>query len=204
MDSSPTPPLPTTQDTKPPRQPFRVLLERVKAGSEEAARDLQAQYGEYIMKAVRRRLPRRLRTKFDSDDFVQDVWTSFFREPESNFNGPDHLAAYLMRLAQNKVVDAKRARIDTQKHDLAREEPLAYFEDGLQQQKLYARGGTPSQEAITHEMWETMLEGQPLVYRQVLLMLREGYTQVEVSERVKLTTRTVQRILVRALEKIES
>jgi RNA polymerase sigma-70 factor (ECF subfamily) len=184
------------------RQPFRVLLERVKAGSEEAARELQAQYGDYIIKAVRRSMPRLLRTKFDSDDFAQDVWASYFRAPVCDFNGPDHLAAYLMRMAQNKVVDAARNRIETQKHDITREEPLAQFEDGQQRQKIYARDGTPSQAAISHEMWEAMLDGQRPVYREVLLMLRDGYNQIEVAERFKLTRRTVQRILDRALEKM--
>src|SRR5277367_1887044 len=99
---------------------FRELLHRVLDGSEDAARQLQEQYGEYIIMAVRRRMPRRLRSKFDSVDFVQDVWASFFRTAERQFSSPDHLVAYLTRMAQNKVVDAARAGLDTFKRDVLR------------------------------------------------------------------------------------
>jgi RNA polymerase sigma factor (sigma-70 family) len=183
---------------------FRELLRRVLTGDDEAARQLQEQYGEYIIMAVRRRMPRRLRSKFDSVDFVQDVWASFFRTPQRHFNGPDHLVAYLTRMAQNKVVDATREGLETQKRDLAREEPLATASDDQEVQRIFDRDGTPSEAAIGRELWDLMLAGEPPAYRAVLTLLRDGLTQAAVAERLKLSIKTVQRILERALEKTRS
>ena len=53
---------------------FRSLICHVREGSEDAAWDLVEQYGEAIRRAVRRALNERLRSKFDSLDFVQLVW----------------------------------------------------------------------------------------------------------------------------------
>lgn len=58
---------------------FRGLLNRIKEGDDTAAWELVEHYGEDIRNAVRRSLNRRLRPKFDSLDFVQLVWSSFFR-----------------------------------------------------------------------------------------------------------------------------
>ncbi len=63
------------------RQSFRALFQQVLDGSEDAARRLHEEYGPYIAMAVRRKLPAQLRAKYDSLDFVQDVWLSFFRRP---------------------------------------------------------------------------------------------------------------------------
>lgn len=181
------------------RSSFRVLLDRVYEGHPGAAEKLHQEYGAHIIRVVRRRLPRQLRAKFDSLDFVQDVWASFYRSPGRDFQGPDHLIAFLTRVAQNKVIDAT-VGCHTIKRDSRREEPLAPEIDGQNEQKLFAREATPSQAAIGHEIWEQMLEGQPPAYRQVLVMLRDGRSQLEVAAALNLHRKTVQRILSRVLE----
>src|SRR5579864_1112444 len=85
-----------------PDDPFRSLLRRVLTGCPEAAEELHRDYGDHIIRVVRRRLPRRLRPKFDSVDFAQDVWASFF-QAEHDFKGPEHLMAFLTRVARTKV-----------------------------------------------------------------------------------------------------
>jgi RNA polymerase sigma-70 factor (ECF subfamily) len=179
-------------------QSFRALFQQVIDGSEDAARRLHEQYGPYIAMAVRRKLPPRLRSKYDSLDFVQDVWLSFFRLPERAFESPEHLIGYLVRMAKNKLTDVRRDRLDAAKHAVCREEPLGREVECQERQEVFARDGTPSEAAISHEMWERMVAGQPPVFRRVLLMLRAGYSQQEVAERLTLCTRTVQRILSRA------
>lgn len=58
---------------------FFLLMRRIREGSEDAAWELFEKYGGYIRRAVRRALNPRLRTQFESQDFVQMVWKSFFR-----------------------------------------------------------------------------------------------------------------------------
>src|SRR6478736_4128141 len=61
---------------------FAALIEQVRAGSQEAAWTLVEKYGRDVQRFVRRTLHQRLRSKFDSLDFVQIVWGSFFRAPD--------------------------------------------------------------------------------------------------------------------------
>jgi RNA polymerase sigma-70 factor (ECF subfamily) len=185
------------------RHRFRALMQRAQEGSTEAAKELEATYGEYIIRAVRRRLSRLLRPRFDSIDFVQDVWASFYRGSDRDFESPEHLIAFLTRVAQNKVIDAARGGIEAQKRDVTREERIVEPAAGKMPQAVFARDGTPSQTAISHEMWEQMLRNQLPVYRQVLVRLRDGSTQLEVAAELNLPRKTVQRILERAMEKIQ-
>src|SRR3954468_10257310 len=90
----------------PPR--FAALLERVCAGSEEAAQEFLRTYGPPILRVVRRRLHQELRSKYDSIDFEQAVWASFFAQDlrAYKFAGQEALVSYLITLATNKVIDA--------------------------------------------------------------------------------------------------
>src|SRR5438552_15619942 len=105
---------------------FQTLLERLRAGSSDAPHELLDRYGAHVLRVIRHRLDRRLRQEFDSLDFFQDVWKSFFEAPPPGraFDRPEAFIAYLAQMAQHKVVDACRRRLLTQKHDLRREHSL--------------------------------------------------------------------------------
>src|SRR5437773_11978642 len=87
-------------------RPFQELLREAQAGSEAAAKELYDTYVAHVLRCVRNRMWHRLRSKFDSQDFVQQVWASFFvgETKLPDFQTPDDLIAYLIRLATNKVV----------------------------------------------------------------------------------------------------
>ena len=55
------------------------FLKRIQAGDEGAARELLGRFEAEVRLVVRRQLPRLLRSRFDSLDFLQSVWGSFFR-----------------------------------------------------------------------------------------------------------------------------
>src|SRR6516225_5818356 len=102
-------------------QEFKRLLKEIQEGSEEAARTFLAKYGSYILRVIRQRLARRLRSKFDSSDFLQDVCASFFRDPPppEAFGEREALLGFLAQMARNKVGKAYRqslqGRRDTDK-----------------------------------------------------------------------------------------
>src|SRR5262249_7566398 len=54
------------------------FITRIRAGDEEAARELLQRYEAKVRLVVRRQLPKLLRSRFDSLDFLQSVWGSFF------------------------------------------------------------------------------------------------------------------------------
>src|SRR5262249_36628315 len=84
---------------------FTALMQRVRSGSQDAAQQLVEQYGQHILRVIRRMLHKKLRSKFDSLDFQQDVWASFFADqPQKTFDRPEALAAFLAKVARNKVL----------------------------------------------------------------------------------------------------
>src|SRR4051812_39041854 len=92
---------------------FSTLMQQIREGSEAASRVLVDRYGTHVLRIVRRKLNSALRPKFDSQDFVQAVWASFFafRTNFFHFDSPRQLAAFLTELAQNKVIEAVRKRL---------------------------------------------------------------------------------------------
>jgi len=162
---------------------FRLLMERVVAGGDEAAAAVLLQrYGPAVLQAVRRRLNKQLRSKFDSLDFVQDVWASFFANPpgENLFARPANLVNFLTRIARNKVVDATRQRLEGQKYNVNRECSLDQSTVGGPGM-VAAQQPTPSEVVSRGEQWDVLLASQPLVYRRILISLREGRKPAEVA-----------------------
>jgi len=175
---------------------FLDLMQRLRDGSEEAARELLDRYGEHILRVVRRRLSRQMRSKFDSIDFVQAVWASFFAEVphQREFDRPDALIAFLVTLAQNKVVEAVRQRLQSQKYDVKRERALEDVEAD-KEAGLRAREPSPSQAAVANEEWHRLLADLPERYQRMLVLLREGHTQKDIAQELGVNEKTVRRVL---------
>src|SRR5438105_7785266 len=91
---------------------FEALMAKVRAGSNDAARELVNRFGPQIRRVVHRRLNARLRARYDSLDFMQAMWASFFAgEVDSNrLDTPEKLVSFLSGVARHKVVDAYRRR----------------------------------------------------------------------------------------------
>jgi RNA polymerase sigma factor (sigma-70 family) len=110
------------------RQRFLRLMKALRNGDQDAAAELVAVYGDYLRLAVRRALNRnsRLRSKFDSTDFVQSVWKSFFctPHPARDFDDPARLAAFLLAIARRKVDAEVRKWLISEKYNVNRERPL--------------------------------------------------------------------------------
>jgi RNA polymerase sigma-70 factor (ECF subfamily) len=180
---------------------FRGLMERVQSGSDEAARELFDRYSGHVARVVRRRLHPRLRTQYDSLDFLQAVWASFFTSPLHRvLERPEDLVGYLSRMACNKIMDANRRRFGAQKADARRERSLA-APDGGPGPEVSARQPTPSQLAIAEESWEKLLKGQPPTLRRALEMLRQGHTYRDIADEVGLHPKALQRFLQKLMER---
>ena len=181
-----------------PNEEFQELMRRVVERSDGAARELLQRYEPYLLFAIRRRLNRRMRSKFDSLDFAQDVWASFFTSPAEGrtFQSPRDLAAFLARVARNKVIDAVRQRLLTKKRDLQREQSL---DDSrcFDKERLTGPEATPSTLAGREEQWAQYVGNQPLVYQRILLRLREGATLDTIAGELNISPRTVRRVATR-------
>ena len=151
------------------QQEFARLLARVAAGSEDAARELIERHKDRICQVIRRRLRRELRPKFDSQDFVQAVWASFFanRELIGEFQRPEDLVAYLGAIAANKVVNQHRSCLGAASRDVRRERSIDDSQT-LNKRRLIAKAPTPSQIAMADEQLARLLNGQPPRYQRIV------------------------------------
>lgn len=173
---------------------IRELLARIKNGDEEAARELLNRYESKVRLVVRRQLPRLLRSRFDSIDFLQSVWGSFFHriQTESNdLNEEENLIAFLAWAARNKVIDEYR-RAATQKQNIHREESIESRRD---RETTLASGDTPSELAQAHETFDRLSRLLPEDRRVILELKAAGYSCGEIGDRLGLSERTVQRVL---------
>lgn len=180
---------------------FLDLMRRIREGDEPAARELYEHYGRHILRVIRRRLHQPLRSRFDSTDFAQSVWTSFFAGATQtcHFDSPQALVAYLEKMAFHKVSGAYRNGVRAAKRDRTRErsldEPLVEGAEGAPHAYLASPSPTPSQEAVARESWDRLMEGQPVVIRRILTLRREGHTYEEIADILETTTKTIQRLL---------
>ena len=179
---------------------FRNLLRRMREGSEEAAWELVEHYGDAIRRAVRRALHERLRSQFDSLDFVQIVWKSFFRARDAmdRFNSPAELAAYLAAMARNKVGMEFRRRLLTEKYNVNRERSLD-AEKAMGTRGVTDRGPGPVDVAIARERWAGLMRSQPAHYRQIIQQRLQGHTCREIADSLHVAECTVRRFLKKLL-----
>lgn len=182
---------------------FGRLILRVKDGEPQAIERLISAYGDSIQRVVRRRLNRRMRQRFDSLDFTQDVWKSFFSNLDdvSRFESPEKLNAYLARVSSNKVVDACRRCFTLQKDNMNRERPLL-DEGEMGHAVAYDNQPTPSEVVVAKDQQDKLLENHPPQYEEILQRRIAGQTHKEIAEQLKISKRTVMRVLQRIAKRV--
>ena len=174
---------------------FELLMNKVRDGSDSAAWDLVEQYGPYVLRAVRRNIRHEIRAKFDSQDFAQAVWTSFFdcSNQMQQVERPEQLVRLLATMARNKVIDEGRKR-DTKRYCVKNETSMTELTQESNQ-GLKSKDPTPSQLAIVREQWEQVLEGQPSHYRRIAQLKLSGETNTAIADKLGINEKTVRRVL---------
>jgi RNA polymerase sigma-70 factor (ECF subfamily) len=171
---------------------FSGLVAGLRAGDPSAVDALCRHYAPFIRAAVRRQLHPRLRTRFDSLDFVQDVWASFLAIPAERytFDTPGALCAFLTRMAHHRVVEVCRRRFGTLKDDINREQGASDTGD-----RIKSPVPTPSQWVIADEEWEQLRGRFPEGQRVVLELLRDGHSYEDIARLADVSVSTVNRIV---------
>lgn len=190
--------------TDSPQQPlqdprFQQLLTAVEKREPGAAAAIVKEYGPVILRTVRRRMNHRLRERFDSEDFAQAVWASFFGQISvlPKFGSADDLAAFLGRMACNKVIDAGRKR-ETRSEQNSSDEEIS---NTTTDHRLQVSQPTPSQFAVANEHWHNLARGERDRIVQVLQLRRDGATHAEIAAAMGVSERHVRRILSRLSRK---
>lgn len=177
---------------------FGRLLDACRKGDPAATAELVKRYLPYVRAAVRRRLATSLRVRFDSHDFAQDVWLSFFRTAldRRELGTEAALIAYLSQMARLKVAEEYRHQT-TQKVGLTRDTPLDPTRPPT------GRDPTPSAAAAAGDEWDRLTGGLPDQERAMLRMLRDGHTHAETAAAFGLSEKTIQRLVHRLLTRGE-
>jgi RNA polymerase sigma-70 factor (ECF subfamily) len=187
---------------------FTELVARAKSGDEVAIRDFLRRFEPEVRLMVRGRLPKKLRTQFDSVDFVQTVWQSFFAEsPKArpDFENVEHLRAFLAGVVRNKVFQQHRRLTRTEKYDLSREERL-YVRRGDREVALdvISTDPSPSAAAQAHDRLAQLTAGRSEREVEVISLRRQGLTFLEIAERTGINERTVRRMIETARARMEA
>lgn len=187
---------------------FQEFLDRVLRGDAEAAAQLLEIYGPHVLRLVRRRLSHRLRSRFDSVDFVQSVWASVFREPDRlrRMMHPDELVQFLRAMARNKLSDETRRSFRTLKRSVWRETSMQEVaaQAGVAPEFRDERQPEPSDVAVAREQWDRIFGQSRRRHREIVALRFLGNTFAEIAEQLRIHERTARKIVGRMLRRVVS
>jgi RNA polymerase sigma-70 factor (ECF subfamily) len=184
------------------------LIARAKSGDDAAIREFLSRFEQEVRTMVRSRLPRTLRSRFDSMDFVQSVWQSFFtnlRDRSQDFENIKHLRGFLAGVARNKVYEEHRKLTKTKKHAIAREERL-YVRRGCREvpRDVVSPEPTPSKAVQASERLAQLTAGCSPLEIEVITLRHGGMTFQEIALRTGVHERSVRRIIELARSRMEA
>ena len=180
---------------------FEALLQRVRAGEEEAAAEFVRIYEPHVRRVVRARMRiARLRRVADSSDFCQAVMGSFLvRAAMGQYAvaDSDQMRYLLGRIARNKVADLVRRpeyRVGAV--------PVAAL--GVPGVEPIAVGAGPASRLAWNELLEAVRDRLSAGERQVSELRAQGLAWAEVADRLGEKPDAVRNRLNRALKRIAS
>jgi RNA polymerase sigma factor (sigma-70 family) len=171
-------------------QPLDSLLEKLCSGDPAAAERVFLAFEPYLRMVVRKKLPGRLRAKFDSMDVVQSVWADVlrgFREAGWRFADEDHLRAFLVKLTRHRFIDHLRRH----RTAIARERPLGEM---TQAHEPLSQLPSPSELVQATELAERMLALCLPAHREIVQLRMRGMPVAEIATRSGLHVGSVHRI----------
>lgn len=187
---------------------FPELLDRVRQGDERAVALLYGNVEGEVLRSIRRKLNPSLRTRFDSADFMQSAWASFFRRIAEipSFATELDLVRHLQAIARNKVTDEVRRNLVCRKRDIRREGV-----EGPGNQRLRVsvdvadlRQSEPTAMASAREVWHDLNRQLPDLHRLVLALRFEGLTYVEIAMSLDIHERSARKIMARVSNLVDS
>ncbi len=172
------------------------LFARARAGDQDAWKELFETCYPKVLRVVRRKLDRPMRSLYDSTDFASDVMKSLAAKFDKfDFPSLDSLHAYLVQSAKQKVIDEYRRR-HTLKHNIGRERSVEWVA-GQDSMRLSLASGDPtaSQEAQASEIHQRLLTDLDETEREIVELKHQGLSNNEVAEITGWHVRKVQRFL---------
>jgi RNA polymerase sigma-70 factor, ECF subfamily len=179
-------------------QPFRQLMDQLKAGDQPAAGLIVERYARRLIGLAASRLPSPVKAKEDPEDAVQSAFKSFFaRQKRGEFQPEDwdELSTLLTYLTVCKV-DRRIRRYLADKRDVRRESvPSADADGETSHWEASAPDPTPAEAAMMADTLRELMAKLDPVHQPVLTLRLQGYTAGEIAAAVGCSERTVFRVL---------
>jgi RNA polymerase sigma-70 factor (ECF subfamily) len=186
----------------PQTENVRELIQRIRAGDEQAAVELVSRYEPVIRREIRLRLrDPRLQRVLDSLDICQSVLKSFFVRAAAgqyDFEEPDDLVKLLVAMARNKLAfRARRERAQRRDHRRVACHPV----DEL---NIPSRAASPSELAETRELLVEMRKQLSAEERHIADLRANGRQWSEVAVQLGGNPEARRMQLGRAIDRIAS
>jgi RNA polymerase sigma factor (sigma-70 family) len=179
---------------------FQELLQRVRAGDQEAARELVQSYESAIRRVVRFRLAdSRLARVFDSMDICQSVLASFFvRAAAGQYDlaEPEQLVKLLAAMARNKLAMQARAQ-QRQRRDHRRVKA-----DGLDDKLIASAEPTPSAIVSGKELLAEADRLMSPAERELVELRKDGLEWDAIAEKLGGSAEALRKKLTRAVDRV--
>ena len=181
---------------------FPEFIRRIRAGDDQAARELVERYEPVIRREVRLRLrDQRLASRFDWTDVCQSVMASFFVRAAAgqyDLEQPDQLLRLLVVMTRHKLTQQVR-RNSAERRDYRRLEAHdpAYLEGQS------AAVPSPSRLVAGRELLDEFRRRLSEQERQVADLRAQGYAWAEIAAKLGGTADACRKQLARALDRVE-
>lgn len=160
---------------------FPLLLDRLRQGDEDAARELIDRYGDAVRREIRFWLrDSRLSRVVGESDLFQSAVSQFLwglRLGKFDVGSPDEMLRLLRTIAQRRVCGAARF-CQAQRRDLRRNADL----DGTPETMCVASDPTPSKAASAKELIAETLARLPERARQIVHWRQDGLSWAQIAE----------------------
>jgi RNA polymerase sigma-70 factor (ECF subfamily) len=195
---------------RPPSPDPARLLARARRGGEAAFGELLELYRNYLQLLARAQIGRRLQSKVDPSDLVQETFLAAHRDFDG-FRGTTEgeLVTWLRQILAARLADLVRRNLKAKARDVRLERRLAQeldtssqaLENGLAKQQL-----SPSEQAYRREqavLLADALKTLPSEYEEVIILRHlEGLRFPEIARRLGRSLDSVEKLWVRALARL--
>ena len=186
------------------------LVEQARHGDQAARRDLLELYRDHLRRMVTARLDRRLSSRVDASDVVQDTLADAASQLDEYLRAqPIPFLPWLRQIAVDRIRNAHRRHLVAQSRSITREQPAAWFseESALSLgQQLVAHDTSPSNQAMREELRDAVMAAVTALSprdREVLLMRHiEKLGTAEIAEVLGMAESGVKARLYRALTRL--
>jgi RNA polymerase sigma-70 factor (ECF subfamily) len=183
----------------PPAKPFEALMDRLRAGDNEATTKVFNRFAGQVLALARRQLHSAMRSKIDPEDVLQSVFRSFFtrqRDGRFTIENWNSLWGILMVMTLRKC--GRRAQYHRAgRRDARREVSWSRKLEDTGDAAVFDREPTPSQAAMLVELVGSLMRSLPEDDREILSLHLQGCTIAEIKALTGRAMRTIRRILER-------